>query len=173
MRRRWTVAAVYVVALAMTMTACSQRTNVTTTNDSAHSNIIRLLNENLDGLPPRTTLSSTVPGRSGVERFPVSSPCDDSDSDPEQPYRWGLTLWALLPSSDAPEAAATRLVNHWQQRGYTISGSGDDRTAETTDGYTLSHATTVQGDLSVSVESPCFPKSQLNQSMEWPTTLSK
>ena len=145
-----------------------------TTNASAHQRIIALLQRTADALPwPAATLSRSLPGVAAAPLSATAAPCDVDDGNPEQPYSWRYGLWLLLPAGKSADTAFTELETAWQKQSFIVDKDADQRylRARESGGYTLSAQINSSGDIPVSVQSPCFPKSQVDRSMSWPETV--
>ncbi len=166
---------VALLTLLVTLPACTttSEANVTTTNDDAHSQLIGYMHANAEALPPQATLARTIPGLSTSTLKPSPVPCNQDDDDPEQPYRWNFDLWALLPDGVTAEQTRAALEQSWRDRKFDIQTRDSDTIAETDDGYLFVTQIAAGGYLSVGIQSPCFPKSQLNRSMSWPESVSR
>lgn len=174
---RRTIAVLLAATLGLlALTGCGDNARSTITSAQAHRQILHYLQETAGGFPAGTRLSVTIPGvpASGLGSGRIPGNLDDGN--PEQPYGYNHSMWVLLPGATADEPLGLRgrdiLVDSWRSRHYSVDEHGGGFAVATTpDGYTIAAHLSAQNDLSVSVESPYFPKSQLDDTLHWPTDL--
>ena len=139
------------------------------TNDAAQQGLVQRMQQAADGLPWPTVLSKQLPGVPTGKLSPGPTPGNQDDTNPDQPYSWSFPMWVLLPSGVASGEAKSALSQKWQSLNYQVT-QRDTGTVAGVDpeGYAFVAQTSAQGDLSLTIESPCFPKSQLDRSFPWP-----
>jgi hypothetical protein len=170
---RWTRSVAAATAMsAIASCSSTESASVTITNDAAHHKVIAYMHESVDALPRGATLSDSLPGNSAATLGALNGPCDHDDDNPEQPYNWDLSMWILLPPTTSSKTAISSVTGNWENRGYKVTQRGaDGKQATTSDGFVLFVMQAGTGDLSMTAVSPCFPKSQLDTTMSWPSTI--
>lgn len=161
------VAASVVMVATVACGSDADKKDPVTTNATARQQIINYFQQTADTLPWPATLSQTIPGVSAVEFTPSPLPCDLDDDNPEQAYSWTYRLWLLLPADTDNATAQTQLAETWQKLRFDVATDDGTVRATTSDGYRLSARDGAAG-VPVGIQSPCFPKSQLDRTQPWP-----
>ncbi|GAA1463527.1 hypothetical protein GCM10009619_42290 [Williamsia maris] len=78
-------------------------------------------------------------------------------------------MWVLLPSGVTAAQATDAFNQDWRKQGFAVTERATGSVqAKDSDGYVYVTKTSVQGGVSLNLGSPCFPKSQLDESGSWP-----
>ncbi|WP_328857218.1 hypothetical protein OG579_19040 [Williamsia herbipolensis] len=140
-----------------------------TTNDGAQQGLVQRMQQTADSLPWPVVFSKQLPGLQSGKLSPGPTPADGDDANPDQPYSWSYPMWVLLPQGITAGEVKSALNQNWRTQNFQVSERESGTvTAADREGYVFGAQTSAQGYLSLSIESPCFPKSQLNRSFLWP-----
>lgn len=141
----WPVA--LAAALTLAATGCAPSTSLT--RDEAETKLEEHATAAADVLPDQLRLDTT--------RGVSAPPCDSS----EDRIRVSKSYWLDGLPKKADEAHVDALVQHWQDNGYEITD--DQRPTElfvfaehTEDEFEIYVQASVEGDLSLTVSSPCL-----------------
>lgn len=161
-----------VMLAATTLVACGsgdEAEECVTTNDAARQGLVTRMHQSADALPWPVTLVEQYPGEPSAILPPSPVPNNTDDTDPEQPYSWSFPRWVLLPPGVTAAQATDAFNQNWRKQGFAVTERATGSVqAKDSDGYVYVTKTSVEGAVSLNLISPCFPKSQLDESGSWP-----